>query len=45
MKHMNTIYQNKFNTNSSTFNMKYISDLVDVFLPIEKKFKWKRWEY
>lgn len=32
-QHMNTIYWNKSNTNSSTFNMKHISELVDVFPP------------
>lgn len=30
---MNEIYQNKSNTNSSTFNMKHISKSLDVFLP------------
>lgn len=37
LKHMNTIYQNKSNTNSSTFNMKHISELVDVyFYPLKR---------
>lgn len=30
-KHMKTIHRNKSNTTSSTFNMKHISELVDVF--------------